>query len=63
MNDYGYGLWPLVVIDSLVFTVFAASFFHLKTKRDRIGGRRGTVSTPSGGRTTTKAASIGGAGA
>jgi protein-S-isoprenylcysteine O-methyltransferase Ste14 len=34
MNDYGYGLWPLVVINSLVFIIFAASFFHPKTKRD-----------------------------
>lgn len=34
MNDYGYGLWPLVVINSLIFIVFAASFFHPKTKRD-----------------------------
>jgi protein-S-isoprenylcysteine O-methyltransferase Ste14 len=34
MNDYGYGLWPLVVINSLVVIIFAASFFHPKTKRD-----------------------------
>ena len=34
MNDYGYGLWALVVFNSLLFIVFAASFFHPKTKRD-----------------------------
>ena len=34
MNQNGYGLWPLVVVNSLLFVFFAASFFHLKTKRD-----------------------------
>ncbi len=34
MNDNGYGLWFLVVFNSLVFIFFAASFFHPKTKRD-----------------------------
>ena len=34
MNDYGYGLWPLVVINSLVFIIFAASFFHPRSRRD-----------------------------
>ena len=34
MNDYGYGLWALVVFNSLLFIVFAASFFHPKSKRD-----------------------------
>ena len=34
MNDYGYGLWVLVVIDTAVILLFAASFFHPKTKRD-----------------------------
>jgi protein-S-isoprenylcysteine O-methyltransferase Ste14 len=34
VNDYGYGLWPLVVINSAVFIIFAASFFHPKTGRD-----------------------------
>ena len=48
MSEYGYGLWPLAVINSLVFTGLAASFFPPKTKRDRIGGRRGTVSASSG---------------
>ncbi len=29
MSDYGYGLWPLVVVvNSLIFIIFAASFFH-----------------------------------
>ena len=30
MNDYGYGLWPLVIFNSLLFIVFAVSFFHPK---------------------------------
>jgi protein-S-isoprenylcysteine O-methyltransferase Ste14 len=34
MNDNGYGLWFLVVFNSLLFIVFAVSFFHPKTKRD-----------------------------
>jgi protein-S-isoprenylcysteine O-methyltransferase Ste14 len=34
MNSYGYGLWPLVVINSLVFIIFAASFFHPRSGRD-----------------------------
>lgn len=34
MNDYGYGLWALVIINSLVFIIFAASFFHPRSGRD-----------------------------
>ena len=34
MNDNGYGLWALVVFNSLLFIVFAVSFFHPKSKRD-----------------------------
>ncbi len=34
MNDYGYGLWLLVVVNSLIFIVFAASFFHPRSSRD-----------------------------
>lgn len=34
MNDYGYGLWVLVVVNSLIFIVFAASFFHPRSSRD-----------------------------
>lgn len=34
MNEYGYGLWPLVAISSLTFIIFAASFFHPQTRRD-----------------------------
>ena len=30
----GYGLWPLVVLNSALFVVLAASFFHPKTGRD-----------------------------
>jgi protein-S-isoprenylcysteine O-methyltransferase Ste14 len=29
-----YGLWPLVVLDSAIMILFAASFFHPHTKRD-----------------------------
>jgi hypothetical protein len=34
MADAAYGLWPLVVLNTALFIVFAASFFHPKTKRD-----------------------------
>ena len=34
MTGSGYGFWGLVVFNSLLFIVFAASFFHPKTKRD-----------------------------
>lgn len=34
MSEYGYGLWALVAVNSLVLIVFAASFFHPKSKRD-----------------------------
>ena len=34
MDDYGYGLWFLVVINTAVVLIFAASFFHPRTKRD-----------------------------
>ncbi|MFF6833315.1 methyltransferase family protein [Streptomyces sp. NPDC012438] len=34
MSDAAYGLWPLVVLNTLLFVVFAASFFHPKSKRD-----------------------------
>lgn len=34
MNDYGYGLWFLVVINTAVILLFAASFFHPTSKRD-----------------------------
>jgi protein-S-isoprenylcysteine O-methyltransferase Ste14 len=34
MDDYGYGLWFLVAVNTAVILIFAASFFHPKTKRD-----------------------------
>jgi protein-S-isoprenylcysteine O-methyltransferase Ste14 len=34
MDSYGYGLRALVVIDTVVFVVFAFSFFHPRTRRD-----------------------------
>ncbi|UQA91070.1 methyltransferase family protein [Streptomyces halobius] len=35
MNDqYGYGLWALVVINTLLLVIFAGSFFHPKSGRD-----------------------------
>lgn len=34
MNDYGYGLWFLAAVNSAIFVIFAASFFHPRTKRD-----------------------------
>src|SRR3546814_7563507 len=32
--DYGYGLWPLVIIISAIFIVFALSFFRPGNSRD-----------------------------
>ena len=34
MRDYGYGLWWLVAINSVLIIIFAASFFHPKSGRD-----------------------------
>lgn len=34
MDSTAYGLWPIVVINSAVLIIFAASFFHPKTGRD-----------------------------
>ncbi|MET9849691.1 methyltransferase family protein [Streptomyces ossamyceticus] len=34
MADAAYGLWPLVILNTLLFAVFAAGFFHPRTKRD-----------------------------
>ena len=33
-DDFGGGLWVLVAINSVIFIVFAASFFHPRTRRD-----------------------------
>jgi len=30
----GYGLWPLVIVNTALFAVFAASFFHPRMRRD-----------------------------
>ena len=34
MADAAYGLWPLVVLNTALFALFAASFFHPRTGRD-----------------------------
>ena len=34
MNDYGYGMWVLVLINTVVMVVFALSFFHPSSRRD-----------------------------
>ena len=34
MDDYAYGLWFLVLINSAIFIIFAVSFFHPRTRRD-----------------------------
>lgn len=34
MADSAYGLWPLVGLNTVLFAVFAASFFHPRTGRD-----------------------------
>lgn len=33
-EDYGYGLWLLVVVNSAIFIAFAVSFFHPRSSRD-----------------------------
>ena len=32
--EYGYGLWPLVIINSAIFVIFALSFFRPGNSRD-----------------------------
>ena len=34
MADSAYGLWPLVIVNTLLFVVFGLSLFHPKTHRD-----------------------------
>ena len=34
MNDYGYGLWFFVLVNTAVVLLFAASFFHPSSRRD-----------------------------
>jgi protein-S-isoprenylcysteine O-methyltransferase Ste14 len=34
MDGSGYGLWPLVALSTVLFAVFAASFFHPRSGRD-----------------------------
>lgn len=34
MADTAYGLWPLVILNTALFVLFAASFFHPRTGRD-----------------------------
>ena len=34
MDDSAYGLWFLVLVNSVIFIIFAVSFFHPRTKRD-----------------------------
>jgi protein-S-isoprenylcysteine O-methyltransferase Ste14 len=34
VDDYGYGLWFLVAVNTAVVLIFAASFFHPSSKRD-----------------------------
>jgi protein-S-isoprenylcysteine O-methyltransferase Ste14 len=29
-----YGIWPLVIVNTAIFTIFAASFFHPRSRRD-----------------------------
>ena len=34
MADAAYGLWPLVILNTALFVLFAVSFYHPKSKRD-----------------------------
>ncbi len=33
-SDAAYGLWPLVILNTVLFAFFAVSFFHPRTRRD-----------------------------
>lgn len=33
-EEYGYGLWFLVIVNSVIFIAFAVSFFHPRSHRD-----------------------------
>ena len=33
-DEYGYGLWFLVVVNSVIFIAFAVGFFHPRSQRD-----------------------------
>ena len=33
-EEYGYGLWFLVIVNSVIFIAFAVSFFHPRSQRD-----------------------------
>jgi protein-S-isoprenylcysteine O-methyltransferase Ste14 len=33
-GDHAYGLWPLVILNTGLFVLFAASFSHPRTRRD-----------------------------
>ena len=34
MADAAYGLWPLVILNTALFVLFAISFFHPRGRRD-----------------------------
>lgn len=34
MADAAYGLWPLVILNTVLFVALGLSFFHPRTKRD-----------------------------
>jgi len=34
VDDTAYGLWPLVILNTALFVIFAISFFHPRTRRD-----------------------------
>ena len=33
-GESGYGLWVLVIFNTVIFVAFAVSFFHPRTNRD-----------------------------
>jgi hypothetical protein len=37
MADTAYGLWPLVILNTALFVIFAISFFHPRTVMRRSG--------------------------
>jgi hypothetical protein len=48
MADTAYGLWPLVILNTALFAIFAVSLFHPRTGRDwrAMGGFTYAAVTP-----------------
>ena len=56
MADSAYGLWPLVIVNTLLFVTFRLSFFHPRTNRDwrAIGAYTAFLVAPGGSLVTRR---------